>query len=147
MSENAKIGYPPARLWGCPTTAMWVYRLGPQLAKLLLFTGDLITGTLAAKYGLALEAVAPNLLEKRTQELALRIAGVPNNQLMMQKLMINQIFDTMGVENTQLLATVFDGITRHTPEGIWFKNLAVEQGFKAAVRKRDSGDLLGPGAS
>lgn len=145
MSEDAKIGYPPARVWGCPTTAMWVYRLGSQLAKRMLFTGDLITGTIAADYGLALEAVESDLLEKHTLDFAQRISGVPNNQLMMQKLMINQALDNMGLENTQLLATLFDGITRHSPEGIWFKNLTEQQGIKQAIRKRDSGEPLGPG--
>ena len=145
MSEDAKIGYPPARVWGCPTTAMWVYRLGSQLAKRMLFTGDLITGTIAADYGLALEAVESDLLEKHTLDFAQRISGVPNNQLMMQKLMIYQALDNMGLENTQLLATLFDGITRHSPEGIWFKNLTEQQGIKQAIRKRDSGEPLGPG--
>jgi enoyl-CoA hydratase len=147
MAEDAKIGYPPARVWGCPTTAMWVYRLGPQLAKRMLFTGDLIDGRTAAAYGLALEAVPADKLDARVMELAERMAGVPNNQLMMQKLMINQALENMGLENTQMIATLFDGITRHSPEGLWFKELAENQGFHAAVRKRDSGDPLGPGAN
>lgn len=147
MAEDAKIGYPPARVWGCPTTAMWVYRLGPQLAKRMLFTGDLIDGRTAAAYGLALEAVPADKLDARVLELAERMAGVPNNQLMMQKLMINQALENMGLENTQMIATLFDGITRHSPEGLWFKELAENQGFHAAVRKRDSGDPLGPGAN
>jgi enoyl-CoA hydratase len=67
--------------------------------------------------------------------------------LMMQKLMINQALENMGLENTQMIATLFDGITRHSPEGLWFKELAENQGFHAAVRKRDSGDPLGPGAN
>jgi len=145
MAEDAKIGYPPARVWGCPTTAMWVYRLGPQLAKRMLFTGDLIDGRTAQAYGLALEAVPADELEGRVVALAERMAGVPHNQLMMQKLMINQAFDNMGLANTQMIATLFDGITRHSPEGLWFKQLAENQGFPEAVRKRDSGEPLGPG--
>jgi len=145
MAEDARIGYPPARVWGCPTTAMWVYRLGPQLAKRMLFTGDLIDGRTAVDYGLALEAVPADELEDRVMALAERMAGVPHNQLMMQKLMINQAFDNMGLESTQMIATLFDGITRHSPEGLWFKQLAENQGFQEAVRKRDSGEPLGPG--
>lgn len=139
MAEDAEIGYMPARVWGCPTTAMWVYRLGPQLAKRMLFTGDRINGLEAAGMGLALEAVKGDRLDERTDQIALRMTTVPRNQLMMQKLMINQVIDTMGVENTQMLATLFDGITRHSPEGINFKKRAEKVGWKQAVRERDLG--------
>src|SRR5437764_8699891 len=101
MADDAKIGYPPARVWGCPTTAMWVYRLGAQRAKRMLLTGDTITGTTAAEWGLALEAVPAERLDTAVEELADRIAGVPINQLVMQKLMINQAYATMGLLGTQ----------------------------------------------
>ena len=78
-------------------------------------------------------------LEERVDELAHRISGVPKNQLMMQKLMINQAIDNMGLENTQMLATVFDGITRHSPEGLNFKKRSEQMGWKHAVRERDLG--------
>jgi enoyl-CoA hydratase len=120
MAEDAQIGYMPARVWGCPTTAMWVYRLGPMLAKRMLFTGDLIDGTTAKTYGLALDVAPAAELDACVARWAERIAGVPQNQLMMQKLMINQAVDAMGLENTQRFATLFDGITRHSPEGLWF---------------------------
>jgi enoyl-CoA hydratase len=147
MAEDAQIGYPPARVWGCPTTAMWVYRLGPEKAKRMLFTGDLVTGREAAEMGLVLEAVPAEQLDSRVEELATRISGVPRNQLMMQKLMINQAMDNMGLATTQMVATLFDGITRHTPEGMWFKQRAEEVGFAQAVRERDSGDPIAPEAS
>jgi enoyl-CoA hydratase len=139
MAEDARIGYPPARVWGCPTTAMWVYRLGAQRAKRMLLTGDLVDGTTAAAWGLALEAVPEPLLDERVEELADRIASVPTNQLVLQKLMVNQAYENMGLAGTQLLATLFDGIARHTPEGRWFADLARREGFKAAVEWRDSG--------
>ncbi len=139
MAEDAKIGYMPVRVWGCPTTAMWVYRLGAQKAKRMLFTGDKITGIEAQEMGLALEAVPSETLDARVDALALRMASVPKNQLMMQKLVINQAYDTMGIENTQMLATVFDGITRHSPEGINFKERSEQMGWKQAVRERDLG--------
>jgi enoyl-CoA hydratase len=142
MAEDAQIGYMPVRVWGCPTTAMWVYRLGPMLAKRMLFTGDLIDGRTAVDYGLALEAVPAAELDACVERWAERIAGVPQNQLMMQKLMINQAVEAMGLENTQRFATLFDGITRHSPEGLWFKRYAEQHGFKAAVEWRDSGRPL-----
>lgn len=147
MEESAKIGYPPARVWGCPTTAMWVYRLGAEKAKRMLLTGDLITGIEAKEMGLVLEAVPEEQLDARVDQLAARLQGVPRNQLMMQKLMINQAYESMGLTQTQMFATLFDGITRHSPEGVWFKNRAEEVGFKQAVKERDSGEPIAPGAS
>jgi len=139
MADDAKIGYPPARVWGCPTTAMWVYRLGAERAKRMLLTGDTIDGATAAAWGLVVESVPADQLDAAVEALADRVAGVPTNQLVMQKLMINQALDNMGLAGTQLLATLFDGVARHTPEGVWFKQLAEEQGFHAAVEWRDSG--------
>lgn len=139
MAEDATIGYMPTRVWGCPTTAMWTFRLGPLRAKQLMFTGDTIDGRTAADWGLANFAVPASELEARTRALAERIAGVPSGQLAMHKLVVNQVMLTMGLEQSQTLATVFDGITRHNPEGLWFRRHAQEAGFKAAVQWRDSG--------
>jgi enoyl-CoA hydratase len=147
MADEAVIGYPPARVWGCPTTAMWVYRLGVEKAKRMLFTGDLVGGKEAAEMGLVLESVPLAELDERVTALAERMAGVPKNQLMMQKMMINQAYDNMGLNNTQMFATIFDGITRHSPEGVWFKARAEEVGFKQAVRERDSGAPIADGVS
>jgi enoyl-CoA hydratase len=147
MADDARIGYPPARVWGCPTTAMWVYRLGAEKAKRMLLTGDLVSGIEAADMGLVLESVPESDLDERVAALAARMSGVPRNQLMMQKMMINQAFENMGMASTQVLATFFDGVTRHTPEGMWFKHRAEEVGFQQAVRERDSGDPIGPGVS
>jgi len=139
MAEDAKIGYMPTRVWGCPTTAMWTFRLGFARAKQLMFTGDVIDGTTAAEWGLANEAVPQEKLEAATMKLAERIAGVPKSHLAMHKLVVNQVMLTMGLEQTQMLATLFDGITRHNPEGLWFRRYAQAEGFKAAVEWRDSG--------
>ena len=139
MAEDARIGYMPTRVWGCPTTAMWTYRLGPTRAKQLMFTGDVIDGRTAAAWGLANEVVPLADLEAATMRLASRIAGVPRGHLAMHKMVVNQVMLTMGLEQTQSLATVFDGITRHNPEGLWFRRYAQEAGFKAAVQWRDSG--------
>jgi enoyl-CoA hydratase len=142
MAEDAKIGYPPARIWGCPTTAMWVYRLGAEKAKRMLLTGDLIDGKTAKDYGLVIDTVPADQLDAHVEALVARIASVPKNQLMMQKLMVNQAYDNMGLNSTQTLATLFDGITRHSPEGVAFKARCEQVGFKAAVKERDGGDPL-----
>lgn len=146
MAEDARIGYMPTRVWGCPTTAMWTYRLGPTRAKQLMFTGDVIDGRTAADWGLANQAVPAAELEAATLRLAERIAGVPIGQLQMHKLIANQVMLAMGLEQSQTMATVFDGITRHSPEGLWFRRHAQENGFKAAVQWRDSGRPIPEGA-
>ncbi len=139
MAEDAYIGYMPTRVWGCPTTAMWTYRLGPARAKQVMFTGDKMDGKTAAAWGLANLAVPASELDEATLRLAERIAGVPRSHLAMHKMIVNQIMLTMGLEQSQMMATVFDGITRHNPEGLWFRRFAEAHGFKAAVEWRDSG--------
>lgn len=139
MAEDAKIGYMPVRVWGCPTTAMWTYRLGPEKAKRMLFTGDKVTGVEAADMGLVLKAVPADELDAEVEKLAERMATVPINQLMMQKMVINQAIEAMGLAQTQRLATIFDGITRHSPEGINFKERSEQVGWKQAVDERDRG--------
>jgi enoyl-CoA hydratase len=139
MADDARIGYMPVRVWGCPTTAMWVYRLGPELAKRMLFTGDKIDGKEAERIGLVYKSVPPDRLDEEVEALARRISTVPRNQLMMQKLMINQSLENMGLRNTQMIATLFDGITRHSPEGVMFKKRAEMVGWKQAVQERDQG--------
>ena len=137
IAEDAKIGYPPARVWGAPTTAMWVTRLGPQRAKRLLFTGDSLSGAEALEWGLAIEAPPAAQLEERTEALVQRIARLPKNQLQMMKLLVNQQVHDQGLYATQVLGTVFDGLTRHTAEGHAFQQRAATAGFRAAVRERD----------
>ncbi len=139
MAEDAEIGYMPARVWGCPTTAMWVYRLGPERAKRMLLTGDKIYGREAERLGLVLKAVPEDKLDAEVEAMAERMASVPVNQLAMQKMMINQALENMGLASTQTLATLFDGITRHSPEGLNFKARAEDVGWKQAVRERDAG--------
>jgi enoyl-CoA hydratase len=145
MNENARIGYPTARVWGCPTTAMWVYRLGAEKAKQMLFTGDLISGAKAEAMGLILQSVPLEELDETVNRLTNRIKGVPKNQLMMMKMLVNQAYENMGLASSQTIATLFDGIARHSPEGVWFKQRAEEVGFKQAVAERDSGDPI-PGS-
>jgi enoyl-CoA hydratase len=137
IEDRAKIGYPPARVWGAPTTALWAYRIGVERAKRLLFTGDCLSGTEAVAWGLATEAAPADKLDERFEILLERIARMPVNQLIMMKLLVNQTLMSQGLRPTQILGTVFDGIARHTAEGYAFQQRAAEVGFKQAVRERD----------
>jgi enoyl-CoA hydratase len=138
IADEARIGYPPARVWGVPTSALWAFRVGDQRAKRLLFTGDLIDGATALDWGLAVEAPPAAELDERFEELIERIALTPVNQLVMMKLLVNQALYAQGLQGTQALGVFFDGIARHTPEGYAFQRRAAELGFKEAVRERDA---------
>ena len=137
IAEDARIGYPPARVWGVPTSALWAARVGEQRAKRLLFTGDLIDGRTALDWGLAIEAPPAAELDERFEALVERVALTPVNQLVMMKLLVNQALYAQGLHATQALGVFFDGIARHTPEGYEFARRAAEQGWQAAVRQRD----------
>ena len=138
MADDAQIGYMPARVWGTPTTAMWVYRLGPEKAKRMLFTGDKISGKEAEAMGLVLKSVPAAQLDDEVEAMAQRMATVPVNQLAMQKMVINQAMEAT-ITQTQRLATVFDGISRHSPEGLNFKARSESEGWKQAIKERDQG--------
>jgi enoyl-CoA hydratase len=137
IEETAKIGYPPARVWGVPTTALWMARIGVERTKRLLFTGDCLSGREAVAWGLGVEAPPADKLDERFEILLARIAQMPINQLTMMKLLTNQAIAAQGLHATQTLGTVFDGIARHTREGFAFQQRAAEAGFKQAVRERD----------
>jgi enoyl-CoA hydratase len=137
IAADAKIGYPPARVWGAPTTSMWAHRLGAQRAKRLLLTGDCLSGEEALEWGLAIEAPLPEQLDERTEVLLGRIARLPVNQLRMMKLLVNQTLHAQGLHETQVLGTLLDGIARHTAEGYDFQQRAMQAGFREAVRERD----------
>jgi enoyl-CoA hydratase len=137
VEDKAKIGYPPARVWGVPTTALWAHRIGPSRAKRLLLTGDSIDGETAVEWGLAVEAAPAAELDARFDALCERVARLPVNQLVMHKLLVNQAVAAQSLYATQALGTFFDGIARHTPEGFEFARRAAEAGFKEAVRERD----------
>jgi enoyl-CoA hydratase/carnithine racemase len=136
-AEECRIGYPPARVWGSPTTAMWVYRVGLERAKRLLLTGDALDGRTAVEWGLASESHPEVELEDAGLALAQRIARLPANQLQMMKLLVNQAYEQMGLGTTQLLGTLLDGAARHTPEGAAFTRAAAAD-VRAAVTARDA---------
>ncbi len=135
--ESATFGYPPSRVWGTPTTAMWVYRMGLEHAKRYLLTGDEIPAPEAARIGLILEAVPDDALQEHVSGLTGRMARLPLNQLQMLKLLCNQTAESMGLASTRTLGTLFDGIARHTQEGLDFVARAQAVGFRDAVRERD----------
>ena len=136
-AEDCRIGYPPARVWGSPTTAMWVYRLGLERTKRLLLTGDALDGRRAVEWGLASEAHPADALDDAALALARRVALLPANQLHMMKLLVNQAYEQMGLNVTQLIGTLLDGAARHTPEGTDFSRRALED-VRRAVAERDA---------
>ena len=138
--ESARFGYPPARVWGVPEAPwLWVARLGLERAKRYLFTGDELTGAEAAAAGMVLECVPDDELRQRASDLARRIALLPLNQLQMMKWMLNDVArHQYGPETSRLLGFLFDGVARHTQEGLDFVARAQEVGWRQAVRERDA---------
>jgi enoyl-CoA hydratase len=137
--ESARFGYPPARVWGVPEAPwLWVARLGLERAKRYLFTGDELTAAEAAEVGMILECVPDTELPDRALALAQRMALLPLNQLQMTKWMLNDIArHQYEPETSRLLGFIFDGVARHTQEGLDFVSRAQEVGWREAVRERD----------
>lgn len=138
MAEDAFIGYPPARVYGTPTTMMWVYRLGLEHAKQFLLAGDAIDAPTAYRIGLVSGVFPAERLAGEVERYAARFQHIPANQLALNKLLINQAFENMGLRTTQMLGTFFDGITRHTPEAIAWRDSFSTVGFRDVIRRRDA---------
>jgi enoyl-CoA hydratase len=111
--------------------------MGLEQAKRWLLTGDEISGTKAAEIGLILEAVSDDELQDHAMAFARRMAQVPTTQLVMLKLLCNQTAENMGLSSSRTIGTLFDGVARHTQEGLDFVARAQEVGFREAVRERD----------
>ena len=137
MSEDARIGTPYSRMWGCHHAGMWVYRLGLAKAKELALTGQPLSGTEAVEAGLVNRAVPFEQLEEETYAFARQLCSIPLNQLVAMKLIVNQAYDNMGLRSTQQLGSVLDGMLRNTPEALEFIELAEREGVPAAVARRD----------
>src|SRR3954471_4776637 len=137
--EAARFGYPPARVWGVPEAPwVWVARLGLERATLYLFPADELTAREAADLGMILECVPDDELDARAMDLAERMARLPLNQLQMMKWMLNDVARHQYQPDTsRLLGFIFDGVARHTQEGLDFVTRAQEIGWRDAVRERD----------
>ncbi len=136
-SDDARIGTPYSRVWGCHLSGMWVYRLGLAKAKYYALTGEWVSGKEAADIELINQSVPLEELDRTVQALAEKLASIPLTQLMAMKLIVNQAYDNMGLQSTQTLGPILDGIMRNTPEGRDFVHVAKDQGVKAAVTMRD----------
>ena len=137
VEDRVKIGYPPARVWGVPTSMLWAHRIGLERAKRLLLTGDSIDGRTAVEWGLASEAAPLDELDGVFAALLERVARLPVSQLVMHKLAVNAPLLAQGLHGNQVMSVFFDGIARHTPEGYEFARRAAEEGYREAVRRRD----------
>ncbi|MDK1023798.1 MAG: crotonase/enoyl-CoA hydratase family protein [Gammaproteobacteria bacterium] len=137
MASDAHIGYAPSRIYGTPTTMMWVYRLGLEHAKQFLLTGRAIDADTAYRIGLVSQVVEPSMLASAIETEAKRFTNIPANQLALNKLLINQTFENMGLRTSQMLGTFFDGMTRHTEEAYQWVESFQEKGFRQVIRERD----------
>ena len=138
MADDAYIGYAPSRIFGTPTTMMWVYRLGLEHAKQFLLSGDAIDAETAHRIGLVSHVCPPDEIADQIVAHARRLENIPANQLALNKLLINQTFENMGLRTTQLLGTLFDGMTRHTEEAYRWVESFSEKGFREVIAERDA---------
>ena len=136
-SEDAVIGTPYSRMWGCYLSGMWLYRLGLTKAKEYALTGKQLTGVEAVDVGLINQAVPFAELESTVAELADRLAHIPLSQLSAMKLIVNQAYDNMGMASTQTLGPILDGLMRNTPDARRFIEMAESEGVGAVIRERD----------
>ena len=136
-AEDAQIGTPYSRVWGCYLTGMWLYRLGLARAKWHALTGEPLSGKEAAAIELINKAVPFDALEAEVRRCAERLAQIPLSQLAAMKLIVNQAYENMGLHSTQLLGPVLDGFMRNTPDALRFVETAGTQGVGAAVAERD----------
>ncbi len=136
-SDCARFGTPYSRVWGCHLTGMWIYRLGLAKAKYYALSGEWLSGKEAAAVELINFSYPLEQLDEKVAALAHKLAVIPLTQLMAMKLIVNQAYDNMGLQSTQTLGPIMNGIMRNTPEGRSFVNTARDQGVRAAVEKRD----------
>tara|TARA_B100000029_G_scaffold513320_1_gene612553 strand:+ start:5501 stop:6376 length:876 start_codon:yes stop_codon:yes gene_type:complete len=142
--EDARIGFPPARAQGALPNNMWLYNVGPQWAKRLMLTGDMVTGKDAAKIGLVLKAVPGDLLESEVETLVDRLAMIDSELLAANKRIINMGLELMGARTLQRFAAENDARAHLAPSASEFGRISQEQGLKAALNWRDAkfGDPL-----
>ena len=136
-SEDAQIGTPYSRMWGCYLSGMWLYRLGLTRAKEFALTGRPLSGTEAVQAGLINAAVPFARLEEEVSSRARELASIPSSQLAAMKLIVNQAYENMGLASTQLLGPVLDGLMRNTHAARDFIELAEREGVGAAIARRD----------
>ena len=137
-ADDAYIGYAPSRVFGTPTTMIWVYRLGLEHAKQFLLTGEAIGAETALRIGLVSRAYPAAEFAQRVEEYAQRFQHIPANQLALKKLLINQAFENMGLRPPQLFGTLFDCATRHTEEAYRWAESFKKKGFREVIYKRDA---------
>jgi enoyl-CoA hydratase len=137
-AEDARIGFPPVRSMGVPPTNMWLYHLGPQWTKRLLFTGDTMSGAEAAAIGLVQAAVPASGLDDYVLALATRIALVGRDMLTANKRVVNEGIELMGRSRLQRFAALNDAVAHRSRDARAFTARAGEVGLKQAVRERDA---------
>jgi len=137
VAEDAKIGFTPVRAMGTPPTHMWIYSVGPQWAKRMLLTGDLIDGAKACEIGWAVDAVPADALDDTALELATRMSHIGKDLLTANKYIVNKAVELMGRSLLQQIALEHDAIAHQAPEALEFNRISQEQGLHEALAWRD----------
>ncbi|MBB3182111.1 crotonase/enoyl-CoA hydratase family protein [Variovorax sp. Sphag1AA] len=136
-ADDARIGFPATRAMGSPPNHMWIYNVGPQWAKRLLLSGDVVSGTDAARIGLVVASAPADRLEEEVSTLANRLATVDPELLATQKRIVNLALELAGAGTLPRLAAEMDARAHLSRAKKDFDAEVATLGFKAAVRKRD----------
>jgi enoyl-CoA hydratase len=132
-ASNARFYNPHARGWALSYLHMGVYHMGPQWTKIMMYTGDIISGTVAERIGLVAKAVPEARLEETVRRLANRIALVPSELLALHKATVNRVVERMGRRDVLDTGLELDVIARTNNRFIEdFRQTAAEKGWKAA---------------
>ncbi len=135
-SEDAEFGFPPARDLGALPNNMWVYNCGPQWAKRITMTGDLVNGKDAQQIGLIMKAVPEAFLEDEVEGLVDRLTKIDPDLLSANKRIINLGMELMGARTLQRLACEND-MRGHNAKGARdFARMMQTEGVRAALEAR-----------
>ncbi len=136
-ADDARFGFPAARSFGALPNNLWVYHCGPQWAKRLQLTGDLVSGADAEKIGLVMKAVAASALEDEVEGLADRLCLIDTDLLAANKRIINLGLELMGAQTLQRLAAENDARAHHAKAVREASRNFKEIGIKETLRRRD----------
>jgi enoyl-CoA hydratase len=145
-SEDARLGYPPARgMAPGDEIAIYSWHMGLKKAKELSLTGDSLTADEMLHYGVANYVFPKEKLEEETLKIAKRMAHVDLELLSLNKRVVNRTFDQMGFSTSIQVAGEFDSLGHFLDVNGEFAKVISQKGMKAALDWRDGpfGGIVG----
>ena len=137
-SEDAQIGTPYSRIWGCYLSGMWLYRLGPDQGQGARAHRQAAVGPRGRRHRVDQRGGAVRLSSRPTvARQAEQLASLPLSQLAAMKLVVNQAYENMGLRATQTLGPILDGLMREHPDAHAFIDKATARRGQGRHRGTD----------